>query len=206
MQENVEAHDSAIKVIEIQFGHISMTLNNLPQGTLPADTHVNPNEQGPKQLMAVSLRNERDLEREREVAQLNRETMPLTPVPFEIDESVELTEVVIEQAQVYKGYAKIMKDLMSWKFDFQNLSTVTLTQICSVVVTRPMDQKLSDPGSFAIPCTIGNYVFAKSLCDLGACINLMPLAIYKKFGIGRATPTSMLLQLADRTVKRPTRI
>ncbi|XP_016461589.2 uncharacterized protein LOC107784907 [Nicotiana tabacum] len=34
----------------------------------------------------------------------------------------------------------------------------------------------------------------------------MPLAVYTKLGIGRARPTSMLLQLADRTVKRPTGI
>nr|XP_016445052.1 PREDICTED: uncharacterized protein LOC107770276 [Nicotiana tabacum] len=104
------------------------------------------------------------------------------------------------------GYAKIMKDLMSQKFDFQDLSTVTLTQTCSAVVTRPMVQKVSHPGSFTIPCTIGSYAFAKALCDLGASINLMPLAIYTKTGIGRARPTSMMLQLADRTVKRPTRI
>ncbi|XP_075091990.1 uncharacterized protein LOC142172113 [Nicotiana tabacum] len=68
------------------------------------------------------------------------------------------------------GYAKMMKDLMSRKFDFQDLSTVTLTQTYSAVVTRPMAKKLSDPG------------------------------------IGRARPTSMLLQLVDRTVKRLTGI
>ncbi|XP_070049511.1 uncharacterized protein [Nicotiana tomentosiformis] len=34
----------------------------------------------------------------------------------------------------------------------------------------------------------------------------MPLAIYKRLGIGRAIPTSMLLQLANRTVKRPSGI
>ncbi|XP_070002782.1 uncharacterized protein [Nicotiana sylvestris] len=34
----------------------------------------------------------------------------------------------------------------------------------------------------------------------------MPLAVYTKLGIGRARLTSMLLQLADRTVKRPTGI
>ncbi|XP_075091870.1 uncharacterized protein LOC142172017 [Nicotiana tabacum] len=34
----------------------------------------------------------------------------------------------------------------------------------------------------------------------------MPLAIYTKLGIGRARPTLILLQLADRTGKRPTRI
>nr|XP_016454924.1 PREDICTED: uncharacterized protein LOC107779093 [Nicotiana tabacum] len=186
MQEKLAAHDSAIKGIETQLGQLSMALNNRPQGTLPADTNINPKEQNPNQLMAA-------------------------------DESAELTKVVIEQAQVDKGkekdgeqvseqvapllaedsnkektsrYAKIMKDLMSQKFDFQDLSTVTLTQTCSAVVTRPMAQKVSDP----------------ALCDLGASINLIPLAIYTKLGIGRARPTSMLLQLADRTVKRPTRI
>ncbi|XP_070057770.1 uncharacterized protein [Nicotiana tomentosiformis] len=59
------------------------------------------------------------------------------------------------------GYAKMMKDLMSRKFDFQDLATVTLTQTCSAVVTRLIAEKLSDPGSFTIPCTIGNYAFAK---------------------------------------------
>ncbi|XP_075086159.1 uncharacterized protein LOC142168888 [Nicotiana tabacum] len=101
------------------------------------------------------------------------------------------------------GYAKMMKDLMLRKFDFQDLSTVTLTQTCSAVVTRPMAQKVSDLGSFTIPCTIGSYAFAKALCDLGDNINLMHLAIFTKLGIGRARPTSMLLQLTDRTVKRP---
>ncbi|XP_009619539.2 uncharacterized protein [Nicotiana tomentosiformis] len=100
------------------------------------------------------------------------------------------------------GYAKIMKDLMSRKFDFQDLSTITLTHTCSAVVTRPMAQKVSDPGSFTIPCTIGSYAFAKALCDLGANINLIPLAIYTKLGIGKARPTSMLQQLADRTVDK----
>ncbi|XP_070025446.1 uncharacterized protein [Nicotiana sylvestris] len=104
------------------------------------------------------------------------------------------------------GYEKMMKDLISQKFDFQDLSIVTLMQTYSALVTRPIAQKMSDPGSFTIPCTIGSYTFAKALCDLGASINLIPLAIYTKLGIGRARATSMLLQLADCTVKRPTGI
>ncbi|XP_009789994.1 uncharacterized protein LOC107775872 [Nicotiana tabacum] len=66
-----------------------------------------------------------------------------------------------------------------------------------------MAQKMSDPGRFTIPCTIGSYAFVNALYDLGANINLTPLAIYTKLGFGRARPTSMQLQLADRTVKRP---
>ncbi|XP_070025366.1 uncharacterized protein [Nicotiana sylvestris] len=120
----------------------------------------------------------------------------------QIQVNIPLIDVLKEMS----GYAKMMKDLMSRKFDFQDLATVTLTQTCSAVVTRPIAEKLSDPGSFTIPCTIGNFAFAKALCDLGANINLMPLAIYKRPGIGRARPTSMLLQLADRTVKTPSGI
>nr|XP_033508638.1 uncharacterized protein LOC117273571 [Nicotiana tomentosiformis] len=95
--------------------------------------------------------------------------------------------------------AKYQKDEQYKKF----MEMLKQIQTCSVVVSRPIAEKLFDPGSFTIPCTIGSYVFAKSLCDLGASINLMPLSIYKKLAIGRARPTSMLLQLADRTVKRP---
>ncbi|XP_070053222.1 uncharacterized protein [Nicotiana tomentosiformis] len=113
---------------------------------------------------------------------------------------------LIDALKEIPGYAKMMNDLMSRKFDFQYLATITLTQTCSTVMTRPIAEKLSDPESFTIPCIIGNYAFAKALCDLGARINLLPLDIYKRLGIGRARPISMLLQLADRTVKRPSGI
>ncbi|XP_075077251.1 uncharacterized protein LOC142163990 [Nicotiana tabacum] len=227
MQEKLVAHDSAIKGIETQLGQLSMALNNRPQGTLPADININPKEQNPNQLMAVSLRNGRDLDKEQEVdkgkendgEQVSEQVAPLvpeasnkektssngqrfTPAPFP-QRLIQLNIPLMDALREMPGYAKMMKDLMSRKFDFQDLSTVTLTQTCSAVVTRHMAQKVSDPGSFTIPCTIGSYAFVKALCDLGASINLMPLAIYTKLGIGRARPTSMLLQLVDRTVKKP---
>nr|XP_016499252.1 PREDICTED: uncharacterized protein LOC107817878 [Nicotiana tabacum] len=69
INERVDAHDATIKNIEVQLGQISMSLNNRPQGTLPADTQINPKDQGPKQLMAVSLRNGRDLDEEKNTQQ-----------------------------------------------------------------------------------------------------------------------------------------
>ncbi|XP_016461068.1 uncharacterized protein LOC107784451 [Nicotiana tabacum] len=125
---------------------------------------------------------------------------------MEMLKKIKVNIPLIDALREMPGYAKMMKDLMSRKFDFQDLETITLTQTCSVVMSRPITKKLSDPGSFTIPCTIGSYAFAKALCDLGASINLMPLSIYKKLGIGRSRSTSMLLQLADRTVKRPSGI
>nr|XP_016442451.1 PREDICTED: uncharacterized protein LOC107767867 [Nicotiana tabacum] len=222
MQEKLAAHDSAIKGIETQLGQLSMALNNRLQGTLPTDRNINPKEHNPNQLMVVSLKNGRDLDREQEGSQSRRETTLTTPVTLEVDESAELTEVVIEQAQVDKGKEKEGEQLLEQVVEKASnkektpssgqrltpapfpqrldLSTITLTQTCSAVVTRLKAQKVSDPGSFTIPYTIWSYAFAKELCDLGASINLMHLAIYTKLGIDKARPTSMLLQLADRTL------
>ncbi|XP_070047126.1 uncharacterized protein [Nicotiana tomentosiformis] len=66
-----------------------------------------------------------------------------------------------------------------------------------------MAPKLEDPDAFTIPCTIGNADFAKALCNLGESINLMPYSVFKTLGIGQPRPTSMKLQMADRTMKIP---
>nr|XP_016506362.1 PREDICTED: uncharacterized protein LOC107824138 [Nicotiana tabacum] len=204
-------------------GLISMSLNNHPHGTLPADTQVNPKDQGPKQLMVVSLRNGRDLDLEQERDRESRQAEALVPVPIELVDSAKLTEVTVQPAQeetntqieaekeaetVQEPVVEVVADkeksqIIRKKRPLAPLPQMTLTQTCSAVVTRPVAEKLSDLGSFTIPYTISNFAFAKALCDLGASMNLMPLEIYKRLGIGRARPMSMLLQLDDRTVKIP---
>ncbi|PHT46147.1 hypothetical protein CQW23_15305 [Capsicum baccatum] len=100
------------------------------------------------------------------------------------------------------GYAKFMKDLLTKKRASSHELADNVHQ-CSAVATRSIFQKKADPGAFTIPCTIGSLDFAKALCDLGASINLMPLSIYKKLGLGDPTPTNMRLVMGDRSVKRP---
>ncbi|KAK4729541.1 hypothetical protein R3W88_022529 [Solanum pinnatisectum] len=100
------------------------------------------------------------------------------------------------------GYAKFMKDLVTKKrvVSFENDERL---QHCSAISTRSLVQKKEYPGAFTITCTIGKMHFAKALCDLGASINLMPLSIYKKLGLGAPKPTAMHLLMADRPVKKP---
>ncbi|XP_075086194.1 uncharacterized protein LOC142168918 [Nicotiana tabacum] len=104
---------------------------------------------------------------------------------MEMLKKIQMNIPLIDALREMPGYAKMMKDLMCRKFDFQDLVTMTLTQTCSAIVTRPIAEKLSDPGIFTILCTTGSYAFAKALCYLGASINLMPLSIYKRIDIGR---------------------
>ncbi|XP_052311391.1 uncharacterized protein LOC112328498 [Populus trichocarpa] len=101
------------------------------------------------------------------------------------------------------SYVKFFKDILSNKRKLEEYETVALTEECSAILQKKLPPKLKDPGSFTIPCSIGNSIFEKALCDLGASINLMPLSIFKKLGLGEAKPTTVTLQLADRSLKHP---
>ena len=68
---------------------------------------------------------------------------------------------------------------------------VMLTEECSAIIQKKLPPKLKDPRGFTISCTIGPLIFRKTLYDLRASINLMPLFIYKPLGIREIKPTTM---------------
>ena len=71
------------------------------------------------------------------------------------------------------SYVIFMKDILSRKRRLSEFETVNLNEECSAILQRKLPQKMKDPASFTIPCKIGNSIFERALCDLGASINLM---------------------------------
>lgn len=61
-----------------------------------------------------------------------------------------------------------------------------------------LPKRLKDLERFTIPYGIGVSSFDKVLCDFGASINLTPLFMFKKLGIGKVKATNIILQLANR--------
>ncbi|XP_070054520.1 uncharacterized protein [Nicotiana tomentosiformis] len=108
----------------------------------------------------------------------------------------------VEAFQEMRGFAKYLKDLITKKRTTKNEVVNVTHQFSSIIATTTIEKK-EDPGAFSIPCTIGLRDFARALCDNGASINLMPLTIYKQAGLSMQRPTSMRLQMADRSIKRP---
>ncbi|MCI01307.1 hypothetical protein A2U01_0022332, partial [Trifolium medium] len=106
----------------------------------------------------------------------------------------------LEQMSVY---AKFMKELLTKKRKPLDDDTINMTEECSAIIQKKLPQKKKDPGSFTIPCSIGNIVVGRALCDLGASINLMPLSMMKKIPGAMAKPTKMQLSLADRSIVHP---
>ncbi|XP_070041471.1 uncharacterized protein [Nicotiana tomentosiformis] len=115
--------------------------------------------------------------------------------------SLSINVSLIEALEQMPDYAKFMKDFVTKKRSM-NCETIKMTHQVSDIVDL-MAPKLEDPDAFTIPCTIGSADFAKALCGLGASINLIPYSVFKTLGIRQPRPTSMRLQMADHTMKRP---
>ena len=92
-------------------------------------------------------------------------------------------------------YAKFMKELLTHKRNWKEQETVMLTKECSAIIQHTLPEKMPDPGSFVIPCTIGDVTIQRALCDLRASINLMPLSVMKKLQIEEVKPLVFLFNL-----------
>nr|XP_043614402.1 uncharacterized protein LOC122586480 [Erigeron canadensis] len=101
------------------------------------------------------------------------------------------------------GYAKCLRQILMNKKNLEGVTTTVLEDVCSAAVTGKLPKKSGDPGSFTIPCKIGNLSVKRALNDSGASINLMPSSIYSKLNLGEPKPIKMKIHLADKSEIRP---
>ncbi|PIN00194.1 DNA-directed DNA polymerase [Handroanthus impetiginosus] len=190
-----------------QQGQLANAINSRPQGSLPSNTEPNPRQNDKAQCQAVTLRNGRELQevvkeptksKEKEVISEEKEKEVEAPL-----EKLHINIPFAEALEQMPSYVKFIEDILSNKRRLGDYETVALTEECSAIIQNKLPPKLKDPGSFTIPCTIGTHFSGRALCDLGASINLMPYSIYRTLGLGKAKPTSITLQLADRSLTYP---
>nr|GEZ87650.1 reverse transcriptase domain-containing protein [Tanacetum cinerariifolium] len=101
-------------------------------------------------------------------------------------------------------FAPMFKKLLNNKDKLIELTKTHLNENCSAVVLKKLSEKLGDPGRFLILCDFSEFDNCLALADLGASINLMPLSIWKKLRLPTLNDTKMVLELADRTISKPT--
>nr|GEY10423.1 hypothetical protein [Tanacetum cinerariifolium] len=101
-------------------------------------------------------------------------------------------------------FAPMFKHLLNNKNKLIELTKTPLNENCSGVVLKKLPEKLGDPGRFLISCDFSEFDNCLALVDLGASINLMPLSIWKKLKLPTLNDTKMVLELADRTISKPT--
>lgn len=98
-------------------------------------------------------------------------------------------------------YARFPKDLFTNKRKFEEVSMVTLSKGCSIILQNKLPAKNKDLGSFTTPCMIGSLVIEKALSNLCASFNFIPYTIFRKLGLRDLQPAMMTLQLGDRSIR-----
>nr|XP_009762679.1 PREDICTED: uncharacterized protein LOC104214669 [Nicotiana sylvestris] len=207
-----QALAAKMRNLERQMGQLASAQNTRPAGDLPSDTEPNPK----AQVNAVTLRNGRALE---EVPKKKNNTDhpegELAPKPVEgnakddkgpnpvietrpppqfpqrlqkqkdgvkykkfldILSQVSVNLPLVEILQEVPKYARYLRDIVANKRRHAEFEIVALTEECKV---------------------------GRALCDFGASINLMPSSLFKQLGLGVLRPTTITLQLADRSLVMP---
>ncbi|CAN6547308.1 unnamed protein product [Malus baccata var. baccata] len=100
-------------------------------------------------------------------------------------------------------YAKFLKELCTTRRRILNKEVVQVSENVSAVLQRKLPPKCKDPGSFTIPCVIGNTKFEHAMLDLGASINVKPYSIYASMNLGDLKNDGVIIQLADRSNAYP---
>jgi hypothetical protein len=122
---------------------------------------------------------------------------------LEVFKQVQINIPFLDAIQQVLAYAKFLKDLVTIKRKTNVLKKAYLTEQVSSILQCKLPIKYKDPGCPTITCMIGMSKINRALLDLGASVNLLPYSMYLKLGLGELKPTTVTLQLADRSMKRP---
>jgi hypothetical protein len=96
-----------------------------------------------------------------------------------------------------------LTDLIKVKRKTNVPKRVCLTKQVNSILQCKMPIKYKDIGCPTLSCMIAVSQIEKALLDLGASVNLIPYSVYLQLGLEELKPTSMTLQLAYRSMRKP---
>ncbi|KAL6579505.1 hypothetical protein OROMI_009721 [Orobanche minor] len=122
---------------------------------------------------------------------------------LEIFKQVRINIPFLDAIKQVPAYSKFLKDLCTVKRKTNVPRKAFLAEHVSSIIQNKTPVKYKDPGSPTISCVIGDHIIKRALLDLGASVNLLPYSVYTQLGLGELKSTSVILQLADRSIKIP---
>ncbi|XP_057972724.1 uncharacterized protein LOC131160862 [Malania oleifera] len=151
-------------------------------------------------------------------AKTSKEYRPMVPYPHrlvagqknkyhteiqKIFKQAKINIPLLDAIQQVPSYVKFLKDLCTVKRKLNVKKKAFLIEQVSALILSETPQKLRDHGSPTISIMIDESRIGRALLDLGSSVNLLPLSIYEQLGLGELKKTSIVLQLAERSVKTP---
>ncbi|KAJ9173939.1 hypothetical protein P3X46_017022 [Hevea brasiliensis] len=216
---------NSIQNIERQIGQLTSFVSKLEaqgSGKLPSQTIMNPREN----VNAIVLRSGKEVDNqtphEPKKKQGEKEfevnNSVLLPFPCRLDKmkkeeqdkeifetfrKMEVNIPLLDAIKQVPKYAKFLKELCTTKRKLRNNENISVGENVSALIQQKLLPKCKDPGSFSIPCRIGDSKFERATADLGASINVMSNSVFQTLNLGPLKETSVIIQLADRSNAYP---
>jgi hypothetical protein len=124
---------------------------------------------------------------------------------IETFKQVKINIPLLDAIKQIPAYAKFLKDLCIQKRKNQKhipKKVILIKQVSSLIQHNTLP-KFKDLGAPTISCVIENTEIKRALLDLGAGVNLLSYSVYQQLGLGELKLASTVLQLADRSIKKP---
>ena len=119
---------------------------------------------------------------------------------------VEVNIPLLDAIKQIPRYAKFLKELCTHKRKLKGNERISIGRNVSALIAKSVPhipEKCKDPGTFCIPCIIGNNKFENAMLDLGASVSVMPLSIFNSLSLGPLQSTYVVTHLANRIVAYP---
>ncbi|XP_057745034.1 uncharacterized protein LOC130962894 [Arachis stenosperma] len=120
----------------------------------------------------------------------------LDPTLVEVFKKIEVTVPLFQAIQQVPKYAKFLKDVCTHKDKLGNLNGKSVDDSISSL----LPEKCNDPGPCLVTCLIGRIKFMDCMCDLGACVSIMPLPVYQRLNLPPLKRSGARFVLADKSI------
>uniref|UniRef100_A0A2N9HHV8 Aspartic peptidase DDI1-type domain-containing protein n=1 Tax=Fagus sylvatica TaxID=28930 RepID=A0A2N9HHV8_FAGSY len=199
-----------------QVARFTEALSRTERGKLPSQTQPNPNNQSTKVVNIDKFEEVKSITILRSGKEIGKDAPKANgkfkKTPAEKDESGIAKSNDIEkcpfptpspQALKLPKNLDVIKDLCTVTRKHHVKKTAFLIEQVSVIIQHKIPPKYKDSGCPTISYTIGDYNIECALLDFGASVNLLPFSVYLQRELGELKHTSITLQLADRSVRKP---
>ncbi|XP_062094007.1 uncharacterized protein LOC133800044 [Humulus lupulus] len=112
---------------------------------------------------------------------------------------VEVNIPLLDAIKQVPHYAKFLKELCTNNKKLKGDEKISVGENVSTILQKKLPPKCKDPGTFKIPCMIGNKRIERCMIDLGASINVMSYSSYDSLNLGPLKETGVIVQLAGHT-------
>ncbi|XP_015970538.1 uncharacterized protein LOC107494014 [Arachis duranensis] len=133
------------------------------------------------------------------LAKKARKRMELDPKMVEMFKKVKVTIPLFNAIHQVPKCAKFLKDLCMNKYRILELETIPLGSSISALMGA-LPEKCDDPGPCMVTCTVDGVHFIDCMCDLGACVSIMPLSVYRILRLPPLKRSTARSVLADKSI------